>query len=198
MVSGEWVRGMTLPDRGFALFPTAIGTCAVAWTERGVAGVQLPEAHESQTRARIERRVRGAVETAPTPDVQKAIDGITALLAGEPDDLSYVVLDLEGLPEFNRRVYDIARTITPGRTLTYGDIAARCGNSGDARAVGQALGRNPYPIVVPCHRVLAANGRLGGFSAHGGVATKLRLLEIEGARMTMFALSGPLDGETPR
>jgi len=181
---------MVIGRVGFALFDTAIGTCALAWTERGLAGVQLPEANEHATRTRIERRVRGAVEATPPPDVRKAIEGIMALLAGHPDDLSYVELDVDGLPLFNRRVYDVARTIAPGRTMTYGEIAARCGNSADARAVGQALGRNPYPIVVPCHRVLAASGRLGGFSAHGGVATKLRLLEIEGARMTMFAPSG--------
>jgi len=183
---------------GFAFFETAIGTCAIAWTERGVAGVQLPEGHESETRARIQRRTRGGVESDPPPDVCKAVDGIIALLAGRPDDLAYVVLDLDGLPNFNRRVYDVARTIAPGHTWTYGEIAVRIGHLGDARAVGQALGRNPYPIVVPCHRVLAANGRLGGFSAHGGVATKLRLLEIEGARMPMFAVSDPLGGETPR
>jgi methylated-DNA-[protein]-cysteine S-methyltransferase len=179
-------------ERGFVFFDTAIGRCAVAWTERGLAGVQLPEARESDTRARIQRRVRGAAEAEPPPDVRKAIEGIMALLAGNLDDLSYIELDVHGLPEFNRRVYEVARTIAPGHTLTYGEIAVRCGHAGDARAVGQALGRNPYPIVVPCHRVLAANGRLGGFSAHGGVTTKLRLLEIEGARMTMFATSsGP-------
>jgi methylated-DNA-[protein]-cysteine S-methyltransferase len=131
---------MVIGRVGFALFDTAIGTCALAWTERGLAGVQLPEANEHATRTRIERRVRGAVEATPPPDVRKAIEGIMALLAGHPDDLSYVELDVDGLPLFNRRVYDVARTIAPGRTMTYGEIAARCGNSADARAVGQALG----------------------------------------------------------
>jgi methylated-DNA-[protein]-cysteine S-methyltransferase len=112
----------------------------------------------------------------------RAIDGIVALLGGEPADLTAVPLDMERLPAFQRAVYEIARTIPPGDTLTYGEIAARLGDPGTARAVGQALGSNPFPIVVPCHRVLAAGGRLGGFSAHGGTATKLRLLTLERAR----------------
>ena len=105
-----------------------------------------------------------------------------ALLAGEPSDLSAAPLDLDGVPAFHRRVYDLARRIPPGETLTYGEIAGRLGDPSQARAVGQALGANPIPILVPCHRVFAANGRMGGFSAPGGVSTKLRLLEIEGAR----------------
>jgi methylated-DNA-[protein]-cysteine S-methyltransferase len=105
------------------------------------------------------------------------------LLAGESRDLTDIPLDFDDrVPEFHRRVYDVARTIKPGMTLTYGAIAARLGEPDAARAIGQALGRNPIPIIVPCHRVLAANGT-GGFSAPGGTATKLRLLAIEGARL---------------
>jgi methylated-DNA-[protein]-cysteine S-methyltransferase len=112
--------------------------------------------------------------------VKAATDGIVALLAGAKRDLREVLLDMAGIPEFNRRVYELARTIPPGSILTYGEIAMRLGAPGTARAVGQALGQNPFPIVVPCHRVLAADGRMGGFSAPGGVATKRRMLEIEG------------------
>jgi methylated-DNA-[protein]-cysteine S-methyltransferase len=166
---------------GFALFDTAIGRCGIAWGERGVAGVQLPEAGEEETLARMLHRFPAAGETPPPPVVQRAVERIVALLRGEASDLSSVALDMNGVPEFHRRVYDAARTIPPGETLSYGDIARRVGAPGAARAVGQALGRNPFPIVVPCHRVLAAGGKIGGFSAQGGVATKRRMLAIESA-----------------
>jgi methylated-DNA-[protein]-cysteine S-methyltransferase len=166
---------------GCTLFDTAIGRLGLAWGERGVLGVQLPEASEGATRARLRRRFPGASEAEPPPAVARARDGIAALLRGEPVDLSSVVLDLTGVAAFERRVYEVARGIAPGRTLSYGEIAKRLGAPGEARAVGEALGRNPFPILVPCHRVLAAGGRLGGFSARGGVATKRRLLALEGA-----------------
>jgi methylated-DNA-[protein]-cysteine S-methyltransferase len=175
----------------FTLFDTSIGPCAIAWGERGVVGVHLPEATEARTRARVLRRFPGGREAPPPPEVQRAIDGIVALLRGEASDLSAVALDMGRVPPFHRRVYEIARTIPPGATLSYGEIAARLGDPSVARAVGQALGQNPFAIVVPCHRVLAAGRRSGGFSAPGGVRTKLRLLEIEGARAraipTLFA-----------
>ena len=167
---------------GFSLFDTAIGRCGIAWGERGVVGVQLPEASEARTLARMRRRFPDATAAPPPASVQRAIEGIVALLEGEAIDLCAVPLDLADVPPFERRVYAIARTIPPGSTLAYGDIAARLGDLGEARAVGQALGQNPFPIVVPCHRVLAAGGKIGGFSANGGIATKLRLLSIEGAR----------------
>jgi methylated-DNA-[protein]-cysteine S-methyltransferase len=167
---------------GFTLFDTAIGACGIAWGERGVVGVQLPEGSEARTRARLRRRFPDAPETAPPPEVERAIAAIAALLEGEKRELADIALDMAGMPAFERRVYEVARTIPPGATLTYGEVAARLGEEGDARAVGEALGRNPFPIVVPCHRVLAAGGKVGGFSANGGIATKLRLLSIEGAR----------------
>ena len=166
---------------GFTLFDTAIGRCGVAWNERGIVGVHLPGRSDRQTRERIVRRFPEAAEIAPPAEVQRAIDGIVALLSGERRDLSSVALDMEGLPELHRRVYEAARTIPPGETLTYGEIARRLGDPRQARAVGQALAQNPFAIVVPCHRVLAAGGRTGGFSAPGGTGTKLRILEIEGA-----------------
>ncbi len=169
---------------GFTLFDTGIGRCGIAWSDRGIAAVQLPEAYELKTRARLLKRCPDARDAPPPAVVQCAIDGIVALLRGEASDLSVVALDMDGVEPFARRVYELARTIAPGATLTYGDIAARLGDRGLARDVGQALGRNPFPLIVPCHRVLAAGGKVGGFSANGGVATKLRLLSIEGARMT--------------
>ena len=171
---------MTTP--GFTLFDTGIGRCGIAWAGSRVTAVQLPEAHEGKTRARLLKRCPDAREAVPPCDVRRAIEGIVALLRGETSDLSAVALDMNGVPEFDRRVFEIARTIPPGATLSYGEIAARIGERGLARDVGQALGRNPFPIIVPCHRVLAAGGKAGGFSANGGVTTKLRLLTIEGAR----------------
>jgi len=167
----------------YCLFDTAIGACSIAWGERGVKGVQLPEADAERTRTRMARRYPDAIEGQPTDEVREAIAAITALTAGEPRDLSAIRLDMDGLETLPRGVYEIARTIPPGQTLTYGEIAKRLGDPLHARAVGEALGRNPFAIVVPCHRVLAAGGKLGGFSANGGVVTKLRLLEIEGAQI---------------
>lgn len=172
----------------FALFDTAIGRCGIAWGERGIIGVQLPEAQPAATRARLRQRFPGAIEAPPSPAARRAIARITLLLDGEPVDLSDLLLDMASLPEFQRRVYEAARTIPVGETLTYGEIAARIGEPGAARAVGQALGANPFAIIVPCHRVLAAGGKPGGFTAPGGVTTKLRLLATEGA--ATFRLTG--------
>ena len=173
----------TSTTNSFCLFQTAIGACAIAWSNRGVTALWLPEPTDQQTRARVARRLPGSLESTPPPFVQHAIDGIVALLEGEARDLTDVPLDLDEVPEFHRKVYDVARTIRPGTTLSYGEIAARVGEPDAAQAVGQALGRNPIPIIVPCHRVLAAGGGTGGFSAPGGTSTKLRLLAIEGARL---------------
>jgi methylated-DNA-[protein]-cysteine S-methyltransferase len=168
-------------SHGFAIFDTAIGRCGIAWGGGRVVSVQLPEASELATRARLVRRFPGAVEGPPPRYVARAIDGIVALLRGDAVDLSSVALDMEGVPPFHRRVYEATRAIPRGSTLSYGEIADRINAPGAARAVGQALGRNPFPILVPCHRVLAAGGRTGGFTATGGVSTKLRMLAIEGA-----------------
>jgi methylated-DNA-[protein]-cysteine S-methyltransferase len=162
-----------------ALFDTAIGRCGVLWSEHGIVAVQLPEARDAATRARMVERFGAAEEAVPPAGVQAALAGIAALLRGEASDLSGIVLDMEGVPAFHRRVYQEARAIPPGSTLSYGEIAARAGAPGGARAAGQALRRNPFAIVVPCHRVLAAGGRLGGFTASGGVATKLAILARE-------------------
>jgi len=172
-----------------AFFDTAIGRLGIAWSDRGVVGVQLPESTEAATRSRMRRRFPEATEMQPPATIQAAIDGIAALLAGEPGvELHEVDLDLHAVSEFDRAVYRVARTIPPGETLTYGEIAERLDDPGAARAVGQALGANPIPIIIPCHRVLAAGSRAGGFSAPGGVRTKLELLEIE-RRRTPFTLT---------
>lgn len=171
--------------RGWTLFTTPIGHCGIAWCEHGVAGVQLPEASAAETARRVVRRVPRAVEGEPPPPVRHAIEGIVALLAGERTpaaELAFVELDLRGIAAFERRVYEVARTLRPGETSTYGEIARKLGDPSASRAVGGALGRNPFPLVVPCHRVLAADGGLGGFSASGGTDLKRRLLQIEGAR----------------
>lgn len=168
-------------SEGFALFDTAIGACGVAWNARGLTGVQLPQSEGGDPRTRMARRHPKALEAGPPPAVAGAIAGMQALLRGERRDLLEVQLDDSALSPLSARVYEISRAIPPGQTLTYGDVAKQLGDVSLSRAVGQALGANPWPIVVPCHRILGAGGRKGGFSAPGGADTKLRMLEIEGA-----------------
>ena len=167
---------------GYALFDTTIGRCGIAWSERGIVAVQLPESRDIETRVRLLRHHPDAIEAPPPPDIQRALDSIVSLMAGEDADLSHAVLDMQRVTPFHQRVYEAARSVPPGATLSYGEIARKLNAGGSARAVGQALGRNPFAIVVPCHRVLSADGRIGGFSANGGIATKLRMLSIEAAR----------------
>ncbi|MGQ0659931.1 MAG: methylated-DNA--[protein]-cysteine S-methyltransferase [Sphingosinicella sp.] len=167
--------------RGFTLFDTAIGACAVAWSEAGLIATQLPELGRDLARRRLARRVSDCAEEDPPEWVRGAIGKIIAHLAGERVDYAGVPLDERGIGEWEHAVYRAAAAIPPGETRTYGALAAGLGRPEAAQAVGQALGRNPWPIVVPCHRILAADGKTGGFSAPGGVVTKLKLLEIEGA-----------------
>lgn len=177
----------TTDSVGHCLFDTMIGRCGVAWGPHGIVAVQLPESSDVRTRARLRLRCGAAPESPPTQVVQAAITAIAALLRGERHDLAEVRLDLRGVSDFDRSVYAITRAIPPGRTLTYGELAARLGDPGLARAVGRSLGRNPFAPVVPCHRVLAAGGRIGGFSAGEGAPLKTRMLLAEGATV----------GETP-
>jgi methylated-DNA-[protein]-cysteine S-methyltransferase len=170
-------------ESGYALFETAIGRCALVWRGGLVVGAALPEASDEKAREALARRFPGAVEADPPPFAAEAIERIASLLAGGRTDLRDIRLDPEG-SAFERNVWQAARRIPCGEVRSYGDIAREIGAPGAAQAVGLALGRNPVPIVVPCHRVLAADGRTGGFSAPGGVATKFRILEIEGARRT--------------
>lgn len=164
----------------FTVFDTCIGACAVVWGPRGIVGSRLPDRDAAALRGRLAAQYPDAREVEPPNGVASAIGAIRALLCGERCDLSAVDLDMEGVPEFNRRVFEIARTIPPGTTLTYGDIATQLGDLALSRAVGQALGQNPFPPIVPCHRVISADGRMHGFSSSGGVAMKLRMLTIEG------------------
>ncbi|MCI3134742.1 methylated-DNA--[protein]-cysteine S-methyltransferase [Phenylobacterium aquaticum] len=173
---------MTPP--GFALFDTAIGLCGVVWNPVGLIGTLLPEGDGDAARARIARRWPAAVAAAPSPEAAFAISAITALMVDGRTDLTGVTLDMGGLSDFLIRVYAAARAVPPGQTRTYGEIAAAAGAPREARAVGQAMGRNPWPIVVPCHRVMGAGGKLVGFSAPGGTDTKLKLLSIEQARLS--------------
>jgi len=145
--------------------------------------MQLPERDGPATRQQMRRRHPDAVESPPPHDVQRAIDDIVALLQGEPRDLSGIRLDMATIPPFRQRLYAALRDIPAGATVSYGELAARLGEDFSARDVGEAMGKNPFPIIVPCHRVLAAGGKVGGFSAPGGVTTKLRMLQIEGARV---------------
>jgi O-6-methylguanine DNA methyltransferase len=183
----------SVPEPQFALFDTPIGRCAIAWSPAGIKLLQLPEGRESATRARLLERVKGARESTPPAFVQVALRAIERLLAGETADFSELELDLDEVPPFHRRVYEQARRIAPGSTLSYGELAAQLGSPGSARAVGQALGRNPFPIVVPCHRVFAAGGKIGGFTATGGINTKRRLLALETPRSSAALALG--DGD---
>ena len=165
----------------FAIFETSLGWAAVGWTPAGLAAVRLPQTRRDSVLAALKRRLPDACEAEPPPPVAAVVADVCRLLAGGRPNFADARLDLDGTPEFNARVYAIARSIPPGETLTYGEVAERLGDRRLAREVGQALSQNPWPIVVPCHRVTAAGGKLGGFSAPGGAATKLKLLAIEGA-----------------
>jgi methylated-DNA-[protein]-cysteine S-methyltransferase len=176
-LNGHTLRGMATV--GFTLFDTPIGRCGLAWGADGICDIELPGRTAQATRARLRRTSPDAREMAAPPEVQQTIQAITSVLSGSQADLSGICLDMHGVPEFERRVYELARTIPPGSTRTYGELASQLGDRRLAREVGQALGHNPFPIVVPCHRVVAANGRPGGFSAPGGQHTKLRLLALE-------------------
>jgi methylated-DNA-[protein]-cysteine S-methyltransferase len=166
----------------YTFFDTAIGTCGIAWGAQGIVAASLPEDNRENLKARFIARHPEAMRGVPSPEVADAIRRIQGLFQGTSDDLADIELDETGLSEFSRRLYAIARRIPPGATRTYGDIAKEMGGLHLAREVGQTLGRNPYPIIVPCHRVLAAGGKTGGFSAPGGIQTKFRMLAIERAK----------------
>lgn len=171
--------------QGFAIFDTAIDPCGIVWGDHGIVGVQLPEATEARTRNRLQKRFRNACEASPPPKIAAVIENIVSLLDGAKTDFSSTPIDIKTLPEFNRRVYEVTSSIPSGATMTYGEIAAKLGEEPQvARDVGQALGENPVPLIIPCHRVLAANGKPGGYSGSGGVKTKLRLLTIEGVKLS--------------
>jgi methylated-DNA-[protein]-cysteine S-methyltransferase len=166
---------------GYTIFDTAIGRCGIAWSEAGVMGVQLPEAREIDTHRRLFRLYPEAREQRPPLNAEIAIDGIAALLRGEASDLSDVSLDIRGIPSFNARVYAFTRGIPRGETRTYGEVAASLRASGAAHSVAQAISKNPFMIIVPCHRVLEAGSYADRISPNGGTVSKRRLLSIEGS-----------------
>jgi len=175
------------------LFPTAIGICGVAWSERGLTALALPEREEAATEKRLRGKSHSAGRAAPPPAIAQAIALIQKYCAGERVDFAAVPLDLSAVDPDRRRIYQTMRALGYGETTTYGALARRTGAAESdweaARNIGAAMGRNPLPIVVPCHRVLAAGGKLGGFSAYGGTTTKEALLTLEGVRR---------DGGAPR
>jgi methylated-DNA-[protein]-cysteine S-methyltransferase len=167
--------------RAFTLFPTALGRCGIAWSGDVVVATQLPEPDDARTELRLRQRAPGATPAESPETIRRAIAAIKELLETGRGDLSFVACDFGTLESLPAKVYAIARRIPPGVTRTYGEIAREIGDVTLSRLVGHALGRNPLPIVVPCHRVIGGDGRLTGFSANGGVATKLRMLQIERA-----------------
>lgn len=170
--------------RGYTIFDTGIGRCGIAWGPSGIIGVQLPEAREIDTRRRLYQLYPDARELRAPLNVEIAIEGITALLRGATADLSDVTLDMTGVPAFNQRVYALTRAIPRGETRIYAEIAASLRASGAVYSVAQAIARNPFMIIVPCHRVLEAGNYADRISAHGGAISKRRLLSIEGAHPT--------------
>lgn len=175
---------MERPVDRFCLFDTAFGLVGIAWNARGLTGLQLPAADVAATRARMEDR--GAVEAEPPPAVAAAIARLVEYFDGAEVDFGDLAIDLpEGTSPERRRIYEVARALRWGETESYGTVARRAGMTGGARVVGQAMAANPLPIVIPCHRVLAAGDRLGGFSAWGGAVTKERLLVLERTRLAL-------------
>jgi methylated-DNA-[protein]-cysteine S-methyltransferase len=178
------MRMLTEADRpmSYCLFDTAIGAVGIAWSGDGITRLQLPESGRSSTERRLRGHSMSTVETPPPPEIKRAIGDVQEYMVGKRTDFSRTKLDLTNVSAFHRRIYDALRRIGWGETTTYGTLAQQAGDPGASRAVGQAMGRNPVPIIIPCHRVLASGGKPGGFSAYGGAVTKLRLLALEGVR----------------
>jgi methylated-DNA-[protein]-cysteine S-methyltransferase len=171
----------------YSLFETSIGQVGVAWSGRGLTRLQLPEASAAATERRLRGRSHTVAQSEPPAPVRRAIASIQKYLAGEETDFAQLELDLTGVSSFHRRIYGAARCVGWGETTTYGALARQAGLPGAARAVGQAMGRNPLPIIIPCHRVLASGNKVGGFSSFGGTNTKQRLLALEGVRLDQAA-----------
>jgi len=174
----------------YCLFDTAIGACGIAWSERGITRLQLPEAERTATEKRVRARSPGATPAEPPAAVGQAIAALQRYLNGERTDFSSVALDLARASPFDHKIYDAARAVPWGETASYGELAANAGVPGEAREAGQSLSRNPVAIIVPCHRVLKSDGKPGGFSAYGGVLTKERLLALENVELRPPVLPG--------
>jgi methylated-DNA-[protein]-cysteine S-methyltransferase len=181
------------------LFDTAIGECGVAWNAHGLVGVQLPEKDRGATELRLALKCHSTSAADVPPWVQSVIADIQRHLAGQPVDFSAIAVDLGGVDDFRQKLYAALRGIGFGRTTTYGELAKQLGLAGweGARDVGEAMGRNPVPIVIPCHRVLAAGNKLGGFSAYGGTRTKQKLLALEGVSLDKSPARKPAPPRLP-
>ena len=178
----------------YTLFETAIGSVGLAWNGTGISAIQLPEATQAATRDRLASRSPDAdVEAQPPAPVRNCIQRIRAHLDGRPQDLTALRLDAARLSPFTQRVYEALRRVPSGATVSYGELAKLAGSPGAARAIGRAMATNPFPIVVPCHRVMAAGGKAGGFSAFGGLVTKDRLLAIERSPVRVSKAAPPFD-----
>jgi len=168
----------------YLIFETAGGFCGIAWSDAGITRFQLPTRSAEATRRILLRRVPGAEPGTPTPGVAEAVAAVKRYFEGEETDFSSVTLDLEDQEAFCKRVYAAARRVGWGHTTTYGTLAKELGAGPEAaRDVGQAMAKNPVALIIPCHRVLAAGGKVGGFSARGGSAAKIRMLEREGVQV---------------
>jgi methylated-DNA-[protein]-cysteine S-methyltransferase len=166
----------------YCLIATNFGPVGLAWSDQGLVRLQLPEMTGPSVVPRLLRGIEA--EEADPPDwLAATMVKLQRYFTGTPTDLSTTPLDLEGVPDFHRALYLDMQALAWGETITYGELAARAGAPGAAQAVGQAMGKNPLPIIVPCHRVLASGNKLGGFSAPGGTSTKARLLAMEGVQL---------------
>ncbi|HEY5818883.1 MAG TPA: methylated-DNA--[protein]-cysteine S-methyltransferase [Mesorhizobium sp.] len=174
-------------SHSYHLFETALGCAGLAWSDDGVTRVLTPERDRSAVERRL-LRLAGADIAYVAPvhlpkEIAAAVQLLSRYAAGEEIDFTPVKVDLAGVDAFRLAIYDAARQLRFGETVTYGQLAAAAGHPGEARDTGQALGQNPVPIVVPCHRILAAGGKIGGFSAPGGARTKEKLLALEGVHV---------------
>jgi len=168
----------------YLIFETALGFCGIAWNDVGITRFQLPARSRDATERALLRRVPGAEPGAPTPQVVEAIDAVKRYFQGEETDFSGVALDLSDQDALFTQIYAAARQIGWGNTTTYGALAKQVGAGPEvARDVGQAMAKNPVALIIPCHRVLAAGGKIGGFSAPGGAAAKIRMLKLEGVQV---------------
>jgi methylated-DNA-[protein]-cysteine S-methyltransferase len=168
----------------YCIFETATGFCAIAWSEFGVLRFQLPAKNAESAERRLLRRAPEATPGQPPPEISGTIDATKRYFAGQETDFSEVHLDLGDKDPLFKQIYAAARRVGWGRTTTYGALAKDIGAGPEvARDVGTAMAQNPVPLIIPCHRVLAAGGKVGGFSAPGGAATKIRMLELEGVRL---------------
>jgi methylated-DNA-[protein]-cysteine S-methyltransferase len=177
----HYLIAMQTTSAHYTLFDTATGVCGVAWSTRGLTHAQIPGSTRAATVARIRKRCGGS-PAEPPPEIAAVIADLQRYFAGEEVNFSDVAVDLSGLSDFQQKLYQLLRGVGWGQTTTYGELARALGCP-DARDVGQAMGKNPVPIIVPCHRVLAAGSKIGGFSAPGGAVTKEKLLALEGVHV---------------